>query len=372
MRRSALLLAVLGMLLIGVVPAGADQPIYEVEFDINSHTGGGGEFFISGSATGNELTAAGEYTYTRPSVGQEYRVYDLKCVTVVPSTNTSYDTDYNVMIIGRLEVLSDPAGDLDAYNWAYFAYAPDTEYESSRPIGARPHEEEPSCDPYTYHNDAGYAGMTWRTAGYFDTGSVITVSEVEPLYDAPPKKLKSSEAYKLPADRPLVEDQGWLNIGCGGGDFEWPTESGDYEIPGTLYEMYSGKLDAKWVAKYVGEDTDGRWLYEMTQDFDWKKAVFESGTNYLHYQAEDDWYHEWVGSGDYFDTEATGRMDALVRVVNPHEPIGPGNVEPVDGSIHMAFDIYDETGTRVDWLNIEGTFTDGEFVGTQEGTCVGG
>lgn len=377
MRRFALLLAVLGMLLIGVVPAGAADPIYEVEFDVESHTGGSGTFFMSGYAVGDETGAFGEFEYYHPHQDGRYnpyesalRIFDLKCLVVVPSVNTNLDTDYNVLAIGRLEVLVDEGAKYGSYNWGSFIYAPDDyQFGGNRPFAVGAFETEPSCDLEEYFYWTNPPGL-WHTAGYFD-GGFVSVSEVEPIYDGPPKKLKFSETYKLPSDRPLVEDQGWFNVGCGGGEFEWPTEPGVYETPGTLYEMYSGKLDATWEAKYAGQDADGNWLYDMTQDFDWKKAVFESGTQWLHYQVEDDWYFDWVGSGDYFDTAAIGQMDALVRVINPYEQIAPGNVEPVDGSIHMAFDIYDETGTLADWINVEGTFTDGEFFGTQEGTCNG-
>ena len=60
-------------------------------------------------------------------------------------------------------------------------------------------------------------------------------------------------------------------------------------------------------------------------------------------------------------------MDALVRVVDPHEPIWPGNIEPIDGQIEMYF--YDDTtGQLVDSTLFKATFTDGVFDGVAE-TC---
>ena len=179
----------------------------------------------------------------------------------------------------------------------------------------------------------------------FDQDGDITAvfAAVDGLAPSPPKKASFSETYRLPEDRPLVIDQGWLNVGC----------------DDVLYEMYSGKLDAKWKAKYVGEDEDGNWLYQMTQDFDWKNAVFES---------HDD---DSGPTGDYFDVESAADMDALVRVVDPYGPIWPGNVEPIDGQIEMYFYFYDTEGDLADWITISDTNTNGEFGVKQEGTCNG-
>ncbi len=379
MRRTGFLFAVVGILLIGVLPAGAVGVVHEVEFDVESHTGGSGTFYMSGYGVGDDTAAFGEFEYYHPhqdGVSNPFetrlRIHDLKCMVVVPSDNTSHDTDYNVLVIGRLEVLADEGGNYTSARWGSLIYAPDEwRFGGSRPLGAGVHESEPSCNLEEFFYWTNPPGQ-WHTSGFFDAG-FVTVNEIEPLYDGPPKKVSFSETYQLPGDRPLVEDQGWLNIGCGGGEFEWPTEPGVYETPGVLYEMDSGKLDASWKAKYVGEGTDGRWLYEMTQDFDLKKAVFESGTNWLYYEAEDDWYFEWIGSGDYFDVESAVDFDrVVVGVVNPYEPIGPGNVEPVNGDINTSFFLYDDaTGELADWITIDGTFTDGEFAGTQEGTCNG-
>lgn len=166
-----------------------------------------------------------------------------------------------------------------------------------------------------------------------------------------------NENYQIPKDRPLVPDQGWLNIGCGGDDFEWPTEPGLYDTGGG-YEMVSGKIEAQWAARYVGTDPEGRFLYEMTQDFDYRKAVFEGGTYLLDYQAEDEWGYVWVGSGDYFDAVTVTESEGLVVLIDPSMPVGPGNVEPIDAYVNMGFYLYDdETGALVDWIHIEGNFT---------------
>lgn len=210
------------------------------------------------------------------------------------------------------------------------------------------------------------------TIGLLLVGVAPATAEDEPIYDSPPRKVDFNESYKMPEDRPLVEaiDPGWLNIGCGGGDFVWPDEPGIYEEPGVLYEMASGKLDAKWKAKFIGFDDDGAWLYEMTQDFVWKDAVFEGGTNYLHYVNEEEWWREWVGSGEFFDLVAGDvTFDVVVRVVDQSGEIWPGNIEPVDGYVHFEFSIFDDSGARVDWALMDGEFVDGEFIGDAGGTC---
>jgi len=85
--------------------------------------------------------------------------------------------------------------------------------------------------------------------------------------------------------------------------------------------MVSGKLETQWDVKYVGTDPAGRFLYEMTQDFDYKKAVFEGGTYWLEYRAEDDWEYVWDGSGDYFDAVTVTEFEGLVVLIDPSMPV---------------------------------------------------
>ena len=379
MRRLTVLLATMGLLLFGVAPATASETVYESEFQVAASTGGSGEYFISGYGIGEGSTAIGEFDYYHPeqpermfSAAAHVRVHDLKCLVVVPSENETLETDYNVLAVGRLEVLDGLDGDgrfVDD-SWGSVVYAPDSgNYGAERPINFYAHEFEPSCDVNEFFESLNQDG--WWASGFFIDG-FVEVREVQPVYDSPPRKVDFNESYEMPADRPLVEaiDPGWLNIGCGGGEFESPEEPGTYPEPGVLYEMTSGELKAKWKAKFVGVDADGAWLYEMTQDFDWKNAVFEGGTNSIHISTDGDWSREWVGSGEFFDLVAGDiEFDVLVRVVNPYGEIWPGNIEPIDGRVSYEFALFDETGERVDWVLMDGEFVNGEFEGVAEGTC---
>ena len=107
------------------------------------------------------------------------RIYDLKCLVVEPSTDLRYDTDFNVMTIGRLDILVDPSGRFTGDTWAYVAYAPDEErFNGGRPIGIRTHDAEPPCDPAAYNDFVdGYSEYTWTGNGYFTSG-FVTVNEV--------------------------------------------------------------------------------------------------------------------------------------------------------------------------------------------------
>ena len=147
------------------------------------------------------------------------RIYDLKCLVVEPSTNLSYDTDFNVMAIGRLEIVDDPGDRYTGDTWAYVAYAPDEErFSGQRPIGIRAHDAEPPCDPAAYNDFVGaYSAYTWTGNGYLTSG-FVTVDEVVDLdadgdgvlddVDMCPASTLDDPPEKLKKNRFAVDDAG--------------------------------------------------------------------------------------------------------------------------------------------------------------------
>ena len=244
---------------------------------------------------------------------------------------------------------------------------------------------EPPEDPFIVSEQDV---MEWCATGdvpvpedwfYYQTELISGDVEVS---SAMPSDVSFKETYVIPRDTTLLPDLGWLNIGCQGDpNFVWPPEDDVWTetpidpgeaTPGILYEMISGKLNVSWDFDYQGIDGEGRETYWLTQIFTWDKAVFESGTDYLWYWAPDDWHFEWRGSGDYFDVTSDVLFEGLVYAADPTETVSLENMAPIDATVHMSFDIYDDdTGDLVDWILIEGSMTsDGENVDIS-GTCGG-
>jgi len=188
MRRTALLFALFGMALLSIVPAGASPSIYQVEFGLVSHTGGGGTFHITGAVTGNETGAVGTVVYDHPYHSSypwsATLQVDAECILVVPSTNTNFATDYNVLVAGPLTVVEDSDNKYGGWDWAGFVYAPDESGYGSpgaRPINAQLFNGTPSCVLEDFFWRTTPPGV-WTGGGYFDSGAFINVA-VDPDTD---------------------------------------------------------------------------------------------------------------------------------------------------------------------------------------------
>lgn len=181
MRKAALLLAAVGLLLLGAVPAGAAGWTERVTLQAESATSGGGLIYFSGTAVGSDIHAGGTIAYSHPYQANyqwelNMRLENLQCLVVEPTTHPTRPADHNVFVVGRLAVTADSDDRIpDGDGWGVFVYYPDdTRHGSARPFSFWTHDEKPSCDPdvYFYWTPDG----VWHSSGYLLAGHVnVTV-----------------------------------------------------------------------------------------------------------------------------------------------------------------------------------------------------